>query len=74
MSARKLWATSFPRIPGEKYRHESKAAVYRYVRDQRANWLRGALRSQHLVVWLDERDGQGWQRYENVDLDTWGAS
>lgn len=74
MSARKLWATSFPRIPGEKKRHESKAAAYRYVVDDAArNWLAGALRSQHLMVWVDERDGRGWQRYEDIDLATFGA-
>lgn len=74
MSARKLWATSFPRVPGSSmHRHESKAAVYRYVNNEVANWLCGALRSQHLTVWVDERDGAGWTRYENVDLATWGS-
>jgi hypothetical protein len=74
MSARKLWATSYPRVPGsQKRRHESKAAVYRYVNNEVANWLAGALRSQHLVVWVDERTGMGWERYENVDLATWGS-
>jgi hypothetical protein len=68
MSARKLWATSFPRVRPDKRRHESKAAVYRYVEAEVANWLCHALRSQHLTVYVDERDGQGWQTYEHIDL------
>jgi hypothetical protein len=28
----------------------------------------GALRSQHLTVYVDERDGRGWQVYEHLDL------
>lgn len=73
MTGRKLWATSY-RVPGSPMRrHESKAAVYRYVRGEVANWLAGALRSQHLTVWVDERDGKGIRRYETVDLATFGA-
>ena len=74
MSKRKLWATAFLRIASEKRRHESQAAVWRYVQSECANWLAGALRSQHLVVYVDERDGQGWQTFEQIDLAEWGAS
>lgn len=75
MSARKLWATSYPRAGvgvSFRRRHESKAAAYRYVRNAVADWLCGALRSQHLTVWVDERDGKGFRRYETVDLATFG--
>lgn len=66
---RKIWATRFDRIPGEYRRHESKAEAYRYVRNDLANWLNGALRSQYLTVYVDERDGRGFQVYERVDLE-----
>jgi hypothetical protein len=69
---RKLWATQFwgvhtPR--SAKHRHESKAAVYRYVEAQVANWLDGAVLSKTLTVFVDERDGLGWQLHERIDLD-----
>lgn len=73
MAKRKLWATSFPRIATPKRRHESKAAVYRWVRGEAANWLAGALRSQYMAVWIDDRDGRGFQVYEHIDLATFGA-
>lgn len=69
---RKLWATQFwgvhtPR--SAKRPHESKAAVFRYVEAQVANWLDSAVLSKNLTVYVDERDGQGWQVYERIDLD-----
>lgn len=70
---RKLWATSFPRIASDKRRCESQAAAYRRVAAEAANWLAGALRSQYLTVWVDERDGAGWQRFEDIDLAEFGA-
>lgn len=70
MSVRKKWATSFPRVAAWKRRHESKAAVYRYVVHQQSSWRAQMLRSQHLTVWVDE--GAGWQPYERIDLATWG--
>ena len=75
MSApRKLWAASFPRIGGPKRRFESQRGTYRWVRNEAVpNWLAGALRSQYLTVWVDERDGQGWKRYEDIDLESWGS-
>jgi hypothetical protein len=66
---RKLWATGFPQLAGPKLRHESRAEAYRYVENDVRNWLAGALRSQHVTVYVDERDGQGWQTYERIDLD-----
>lgn len=69
MSKRKLWATAFARVRPDKRRHESQSAAYRYVQNEAANWLSGALRSQHLTVYVDERDGRGWQTFEHIDLD-----
>jgi hypothetical protein len=66
MAAKKLWATSYPRIVSDKCKHGSKAAVYRWVKDQAG--LVDRLRSPHVSVWVDERDGQGWQLYESLDL------
>lgn len=65
---RKLWATRFDRIPNEYRRHESKVQAYRYVENDRANWACGALVSQYVTVYVDERDGHGWQVYERIDL------
>lgn len=70
---RKLWATQFPAGGGSRLRHESKAAVYRYIEGKVADWLCDALRSQHLTVFVDERDGQGWQTYERIDLADFGV-
>jgi hypothetical protein len=68
MSKRKIWATKFD-IPGAPYRrHESRVMAYRYVDADRANWAAGVLRSSHLTVYVDERDGLGWQTYERIDL------
>jgi hypothetical protein len=66
---RKLWATAYARVIPDKRRHETKAAAYRYVENEVRNWLCNALRSQHLTVYVDERDGRGFQVYEHVDLD-----
>lgn len=68
MTARKLWATAFPRVSPDKRRHESKAAAYRHIQHEATNWAAGALRSQHLTVYVDERDGFGWRTYEHIDL------
>jgi hypothetical protein len=67
-SKRKLWATQFHLIGTPKRSHESKAAAYRSVENEVRNWLAGALRSQHLTVFVDEREGQDWQVYERIDL------
>ena len=65
---RKLWATRFASTGVDYKRHESQAAAYRYVRNEAANWAGGALRSPHLTVYVDERDGRGWRTYEHIDL------
>jgi hypothetical protein len=81
MSARKLWKLT---IRGAGFaRPESKAKTYSvYVPNALANYRfavdhglaeRGA-QLRHITVWVDERDGYGWKRYEDIDLATWGAS
>lgn len=65
---RKLWATQFRFAGALLRRHESKAAAYRYIQNDLRNWLVGGLRTHHLTVFVDERDGQGYQVYERIDL------
>lgn len=69
----KLWSSTYPRIVADRTRHSSLVAAYRYVARQSDLWKAGSLRSRHLTVWVDERDGQGWQRFEDLDLATWGG-
>jgi len=72
-SKRKLWATSFPQIVSDRKRHPSEAAVYRWLHGAAFDWRHGALRSQHVTVWVDTREGFGWQRYELIDLAEFGG-
>jgi hypothetical protein len=81
MSARKLWKVTFGRS-GRYVRPESKAKTYEiYVPNARGDYRfaleygtpEHAEQLRHITVWVDERDGQGWQRYEDIDLATWGA-
>lgn len=65
---RKLWATRYAHAGAELKRHETKAAVYRWVQNQVRLFLAGSLRVQRLTVFVDERDGQGYQTYELIDL------
>jgi hypothetical protein len=63
----KRWSTTF--VPGApRTQHNSKAALYRWAQDQAAQWANGALRYKSVSVWVDERDGRGWQLYERLDL------
>lgn len=72
---RKLWSTT--RGPEsssiqEMYRkrHESRAAAYRQVREE---WRRGFAETDYVNVWVDERDGHGWQHFEQVNLTDYGV-
>lgn len=66
---RKLWATSFPAIPGDqRTKHPSEPAVYRWLKEYAALWDQGKLPSPMVTIWVDERDGQGWCTYERIDL------
>lgn len=63
---RKLWRTRFDFPGAPNHQHESQAATYRWVREQVRN--REQRRVQHLTVFVDERDGRGYQTYERIDL------
>lgn len=52
-----------------KERVESKVKAYRWVHDEVANWLYGVPLTPFVEVWVDERDGNGWQLYEKVNLE-----
>lgn len=72
---RKLWATKPAYAGATLCRHESQAATYRYIQNFYVrNWIAGALRFQRLTVYVDEREGQGWQTYERIDLAELAAS
>jgi hypothetical protein len=70
MSTRKLWSAMYPQIPERcRTRFESKAKAYRWVQNERANWdCHGKLGASRINIYVDERDGQGWQLYEDLDL------
>ncbi len=70
MSKRKQWSATFTQIPGDPERFDSKPAAYRWVMKQAELWRArpGALRSPLITVYVDERDGQGRQTYERLDL------
>lgn len=72
-SKRKLWATRFQFPGAPEKRHPSQPAAYRYVRDQIAPYRCGALRTQHLDVLVDERDGFGWRTFDRIDLADFGV-
>lgn len=66
---RKLWATRLlPSLPYK--RHESQAAAYRHVQHLATEHAAGSLRADisRVTVFVDERDGRGWQRFEVLDL------
>lgn len=71
---RKLWGTKPIYAGSSMCRHESKAATYRYIQNfHLRNRLAGAFRFRGVTVYVDERDGQGWQMYERIDLDELAA-
>lgn len=67
---RKLWSTTIMAEPGRKS-HESKAAVYRYFRNDLRR--RKATENAIVDVWVDERGGAGWELYERVNLADYDA-
>lgn len=73
---RKKWATSV--APGHHFKsHESQTAVWRWMRGEAANWLCANPETRHerqlVTVWVDERLGRGWEKFDVVDLETFGA-
>ena len=71
---RKVWATRFPYIATDYRKHPSQPAAYREVAREAENWRRGVLQSPVLAVYVDERDGQGWQLYERINLAEWAKA
>jgi hypothetical protein len=69
VSARKLWKVTqigFPDV-----RPESKVKAYDiYVANARATYRMGTWRGRYVEVYVDERDGRGWQLYERIDLES----
>lgn len=77
MAARKLWRTVWRSVDAETVhrvdQHESRAAAYRYVENDAANYAAVPSPSRQVtLVFVDERDGLGWQLYELVDLADYG--
>lgn len=68
---RKLWMVVWDEHPDQRDRPESKASAYRYVHTHAANYRQG--KNPYVTVYVDERDGQGWQTYEVIDLRMWGS-
>lgn len=70
----KLWKIK-QKTNGGPYecRPESKVKVYRWIQNEVANWLCGAVPTPWVEVWVDERRGQGWQLYERVNLEELAA-
>ena len=76
--ARKLWKIVYG--DGETDRPESKAKVYSlYLTNERVRYQtrvercgvdhpRAKLR-RFVEIWIDERQGRGWELYERVDLE-----
>jgi hypothetical protein len=63
--ARKLWKVTCGTLT---FRPESKAKAYDiYVANCRGIRHPDRVRD-YAEVWVDERDGRGWQLYERVDL------
>jgi hypothetical protein len=47
----------------------SEAKTYEFVRDLTRSYATNPQgMAQHLTVWVDERRGQGWERFEDHDL------
>jgi hypothetical protein len=76
MSAkRKLWKVT---TATDTFRPESQAKVYSiYIPNERVSWslrnpeLQAQTRDVH--VWVDERDGNGWQLFEKINLSQGGS-
>lgn len=69
MSTRRKWSTTWASRTDKPKSHRSEKAVYDWLGDQATALRDGAELSDTVVnVWVDERLGRGWERYERVDL------
>jgi len=69
VSTRKKWRTTWgnPDLPSRN--HRSEKAVYDWIAEQAAKaalWRNS--RSTVVSVWVDERTGRGWERFDRLDL------
>lgn len=76
MATRKKWAVQPPLMSIARTQHPSQPAAYRKVQEWAVEFRAGVLnpRVREIEVYVDERDGAGWQLYERVNLadyDTW---
>jgi len=65
VAVRKLWKVEH----GDRvWRPESKVKAYNIVQAQAANHQCARFKLHIIRIYVDERDGQGWQLYEAIDL------
>lgn len=69
MSPRKLWKVQRGEV-GTVHRPESQIKVYSiYVRNELGAWRAGVRPADdEVIIWVDERDGAGWCRFDVIDL------
>lgn len=67
VSTRKKWSTIVP-PHGQRKQHRSKTATYEWILERAKDFAVGMWGPSSVVVYIDEGDGHGWQRYELVDL------
>ena len=65
---RKLWATRYDFPGAPMRRHETRAALDRWIDEQVRLLKLGALRSQVVRIYVDNREGAGQQLFERLDL------
>lgn len=65
---RKLWSTRYDHAGADIRCHESRAALDRWIDQQIRMWKCDALRSRHVNVYVDNREGLGRQLHERIDL------
>lgn len=67
-SRRRLWATRYTGLHQRRFGHKTEADTYEWVQREAREWKAGN-RAFHLVtVYVDERDGRGFQPFETCDL------
>lgn len=70
---RKKWQVTYGRGGAFAKRVPSQPKAYEWIRTELLNI--SALSSDPIaVVWVDEGDNRGWQRYDEVDLNEWAAT
>jgi len=72
---RKNWATQPLLMKIARENFQSKAAAYRNVQKWAAEYRDGVLNPgiRQIEIYVDERDGHGWQLYERINLADYGT-